>query len=644
MSNKVDFGFKFDNFKLMQVFEFYFNPPLKEREKLERGAVFEIFSFEPKNIYEKRLGPLYILGHLENVFPKNLYFLEKLAFFIKENYYKKSLLKPERAFRQTLNEVNKFLQEMISKGDVSWLGNLNYAVLTLKDFKINFTKIGSIKIILLRGGKIIDLEKKLRLREIESFSLKVFENIVSGKLMEDDFLLIFTANLYDFFEKEKLIEEIAKLPSDFEEKIKKISQEKKEELKKICGALLGISLVKKKVSLETKIISSESKKEFSFWQVFKIHFRDLINGLKKLKQPTLNFVRKNILIFSFLFLIFAGWIITNIEGQLKAKFYSETINEIEKSLTQVENHLVDEKTSQILLKENFKKIFPVLKDISRLPKNFYKNVILLNERILNNLYTLNKIEKIEDPEIYAKIDPKKFVPQKFILQNDDLYLFSAYQKDILKIDKDKKEILLEIDRKFDLACPLDDLILFFTKPNQVTILKDGKFFTIFIPLPFSESNFSDIYCYQNNIYFLDKKSGQIIWYFLLKPGENYKIGEPTLLLEKAILANSISFDGDLWISEKDSILKYKKGELKEKIRPDIFPEVQNFSKIFTSPSLPYLFILEPEQKRILIFEKSGKIFKQFQSERFDNLLDFSISKDGKKIFLLNHQTVYQLNL
>ena len=634
----------FDNFKLMKVYEFYFNPPLKESDKLERGVIFEIFSFEPKNIYEKRLGFLYIVGHLKNVLPKTLRFLDDLSYFIKENYYKKSILKPDIAFRQAIKETNNFLQNRIEKGDVSWLGNLNLIVLSLKDFAINFTKIGLIKVILLRAGKIVDLEKKLKLKDIESHPLKVFGNIVSGKVVEDDLLLIFTDKIYNFLEKEKLIEEISKFPSSFEEKIKKICQEKKEELKEISGALLGISLVKEKMPIQSEIISSEVSKEFSFRQVLKIHLKNLLETLKNLKEPAFNFIRKNILILSLVFFLFIGWVATSIEGSLRAKNYSKTINEIENTLTQIENNLVDENTSQILLKESLKKIAPILRDISRLPKNFSKNVISLNDKILTTLYHLNKLEKINEPEIYIQIDQKKFVPQKFVFQNEDLYLFSAYQKNILKIDKEKKETVLEINRKFDLACALDDLILFFSKPNQVTILKDGKFFTVFISLPYSDSDFSDINCYQNNIYFLDKKLGQVVWYFLLKPGENYKIGEPTLLLEKAILANSISFDGDLWILERDAILKYKKGELKEKIKPDIFPEIQSFSKIFTNPSLPYFFILEPEEKRVLIFEKSGKIFKQFQSEKFDNLLDFAISKDGKKIFLLNGQTIYQINL
>jgi hypothetical protein len=103
-------------------------------------------------------------------------------------------------------------------------------------------------------------------------------------------------------------------------------------------------------------------------------------------------------------------------------------------------------------------------------------------------------------------------------------------------------------------------------------------------------------------------------------------------------------NGFLWVLDKNSILKYQAGDLKEKIIPEIFPQPKLFSKIFLSPNLPYLFVLEPVQKRILIFNKEGKIIKQFQSPNFDNLLDFTVSEDGKTIYLLNGLKVYRLNL
>jgi len=67
-------------------------------------------------------------------------------------------------------------------------------------------------------------------------------------------------------------------------------------------------------------------------------------------------------------------------------------------------------------------------------------------------------------------------------------------------------------------------------------------------------------------------------------------------------------------------------------------------KIFTSATLPYLYLLEPVQKRIIILDKKGQIVKQFQSQKFDNLLDFAISENGKTIYLLNGLKVYKILL
>ncbi|KPJ71313.1 hypothetical protein AMJ50_02340, partial [Parcubacteria bacterium DG_74_3] len=59
--------------KLMQVFELYFNAGLQS------DLIFESFCYEPENIYERRVGSLFMVGALKNALPKNHYFLNKLS-------------------------------------------------------------------------------------------------------------------------------------------------------------------------------------------------------------------------------------------------------------------------------------------------------------------------------------------------------------------------------------------------------------------------------------------------------------------------------------------------------------------------------------------------------------------------------------
>lgn len=299
----------------MKIFQFFFNPKLKE------DLIVDVFCFEPLNIYEKRLGFLYAIGLLKNTLPKNQFFLEKLSKFIKEKYYKKTSLKPEKALRETLKEANDFLTNTAKEGDLSWLGNLSFAILNIKGFHLNFTKVGEIKIYLLRGKKIIDIDKKLRLQDIEPYPLKVFGNIVTGKLIEDDLILVLTKEVFDFIQKENLIQKLKSLTPFNEKEFKKIVEEKKESLAKIKGVAFAMSLTKKFEKGKKEIIAPKVLKEFSIKEFFSSSFSPFLKKEAKLKEFSFSKVfspfkekiktilknKKLTLILSFLLILILGY-------------------------------------------------------------------------------------------------------------------------------------------------------------------------------------------------------------------------------------------------------------------------------------------------------------------------------------------------
>jgi hypothetical protein len=294
----------------MRIFQFYFNP--KSREDL----IFDSFCFEPGNIYEKRLGSLYMVGVLKNALPKNYDFLEKIAKFVKENFYKKTLVKPEKALRETLKETNQFLEKIAKSGDVSWLGNLSFAILNLKNFELNFTKVGEMKFYLIRGKKVIDIDKRLRLQDIEPYPLKIFGNVVTGKLIENDLVLVLTKEVFDFFQNENLIQRIREIDYFNEKDFKRILDEKKEALSQVKGIAFFISLSKEISKEKKEIIAPKTLKEFSLREIFSpflktkklkpFSFSEIFSPLKEkililFKNP------KFILILTFIFVLFIGY-------------------------------------------------------------------------------------------------------------------------------------------------------------------------------------------------------------------------------------------------------------------------------------------------------------------------------------------------
>lgn len=250
----------------MQIFELHFNPKLKEEQ------IFDSFIYEPENIYERKLGSLYMVGEIQNTLLQNLNFLDTLAKVIKRNYYTLSLKSPERALSQGLKRVNDFLAEEVKKDNVSWLGNLNFAVLSLKDFDLIFTKTGNLKLLLIRAGQIIDIGKNLDLREIEPYPLKIFLSVVTGKLAQDDIILVLTKEVFDFFYQQNLLAKISQVENPDSKKIKEILPSglfTKGEGKNISGiCFLLVIKPDLKTARSPREIYFKRKEEFSFSQIF----------------------------------------------------------------------------------------------------------------------------------------------------------------------------------------------------------------------------------------------------------------------------------------------------------------------------------------------------------------------------------------
>jgi len=671
----------------MQVFEFHFNP------KAKSDVIFDSFCFEPENIYEKRLGSLYMIGTLKNVLPQNIRFLENLARVIKEKFYKTISATSEKSLRESLRIANNHLEKIAKSGDVSWLGNLNFAVFNLRDSELNFAKAGDLKVFLLRMGHIIDVDQKLKFEDFEPYPLKIFGNIVSGKLSENDIILILTKEVYETFLKEGLLNEIANLFPFDQKKLKETFNSKKEKLSTTSGVCLLIALTKEMpVKEKEMLIEKKPLLKFSFKKVFsplikifklpKISLKKPRISIKKpvLEAPqiklkvkiprikTLSFKlpefrlkfpsfqqNKNLSLILFLIAFLAlGFFIFGKFEEKQLKEYQVQLEEIQEKVNLAETYLLvgktnpqAEKKANSLFKESWQEISPLVNIASTFPSDFANQVLNLKKTIAFNLSQLNKLEIIEKPELFFEFKAREYIPQKMIAISSELYFFSPYSQNIFELSKQGEGKILSIDKKFNLATALPNSLLFFSSSNQLVNFKDGQF-SDFISLqpPYSNFNFDQLLSYQSNLYFLDKTAGKIVKYPYLG---NLRWGSPQLWLrsetKKTTNFESVAVDGAIWaLTKNNSIEKYYAGRLEKTLKWEIFPEPKSFKKLFTSPRLPYLYILEPIQKRVVVLDKSGQIKKQFQSEDFANLLDFAVSPDGKTIWLLNGLKVYQVKL
>lgn len=664
----------------MQIFEIHFNP------KIKKDIVFDSFCYEPENIYEKRLGNLYMVGELSNVLPQNLKFLDNLTKVIKEKYYGLSLSSSEKALKESLKEINEFLSSQIKNENVSWQGHLNFAILSLRENDLNFTKVGNLKILLSRNQNLINIGKNLESQEIIE-PLKIFSNIVSGKISENDKVMIFTKEVFDFFSTENLIQEIAGQEILKENKLKEILKKHDEKLRNISGIFLLIQVhseiqPKATLTLKRKPISkislsfSKVKNYFKIFEVKNKIFQKLtfIKRLKFLSKIKISFpffknltaklhikislirnkiknIKEKLKIFTFrknlisilllIFILLIGFFIFKGEQEQKIQQTQEFFSEIEMKIIQAENFLIlkDKEKANSLLQEAWQELLPQIKTGALLQKE----ALSLKDLIETKLYPLNKLEKNPITTFILEFKPKEidFIPQKILTLNSTLYFFNHFSQDFYKSDLNEKTgEILKIKENIKLATPFNDSILFFSEPNVLTILKNDRLSeNMFRPFS-SDSNFNNLVSYKSNIYFLDSNSGEIIRYSLPFDKGSLWLSSQT---KKPIKGKSMAIDGNIWILTKDNeIDRYFLGKYQETLKVNLFPYLEKPSKIWTSSSLPYLYILEPTKNRIVVLTKKGEIVKQFQIDEFNNLLDFTISKDGKTIWILNNQKVYQL--
>lgn len=663
--------------KYMKVFELHFNP--RESE----DTIFDSFCYEPINIEEKRLGNLYMVGNLKNVLPQNYKLLEDLAFQIKKEYYRECQRSSERALIESLKRGNKFLENLTKEGNVSWLGNLDFAILVIKNFDFHFTKVENISAFLLRRGKIIDIAQNLSQEEIEPYPLKVFGNLVSGKLIENDVILILTKEVSEIFLTEKLVNEIASLEIFTEKKLKEILEKKEKILKEVFGIALLIALTKEQPSLTQKLPEffhfEKVKKKFSFKETFspiKIAFSVFFNFFIKLFQKIFHFIgfrlslkiktpslpklktlpvlkfnslkHRIILILIFALILISGFFLFQFQEKRELANFKNQFIKIQLIAQDAENLLNLNKRVEAL--KLFLKTWEEIKSLEKnLPEdesalNLKNEVTAFKEKIKASLLNLSNLIRIENPEILFDFSQTNFVPQKMVILNGKIYFFNPIAQDLFELDinqKIGKEI--QTDIKFNYAQPITtNSIIFLSKPNNfIQFNPPDQFSETKIQIPGSDFDFIDFKKFYSNFYLLDKRSGNILK-CNLKKCEIWLSGETT---QKPLNAVSFAIDGSIWVLNKNgTIERYYAGTYQETLKIDIFPELEKPTKISIPQSLPYFYILEPMKNRILIVTKSGHILKQLQSEKFDNLKDFSVSDDGHTLYLLNGLILYQIKL
>lgn len=329
---------------------------------------------------------------------------------------------------------------------------------------------------------------------------------------------------------------------------------------------------------------------------------------------------------------------------------SDLIAAIEQKQNQIDASLLynNEAGAKKLLEE-VKGLIAGLPQKSQTQKDQY-NVLIAKYRV--QIEKISRVIRANAVEIanLTNLNPKAS-PANIILAKDKILASDAVGKSIYSIDLKSKlttAINLTDQNISRLDFPVIDknnLISYFNA-NSIIIFdtKTEKFSALEINYPAKPQKIIGFKQYNNRYYLADSINGQI--YRFNKNGSELT-GAVSWLNSPEDLTGvkSLDISGDVYLLKSGGeISKYSKGKKQEFSISAVEPNFSQAVKLTIPETQDYLYIFEPNAKRLVAFNKKGDFINQYTSDKFNDLKDFQIDETNKKIYFLNGALIYSIDM
>jgi len=436
------------------------------------------------------------------------------------------------------------------------------------------------------------------------------------------------------------------------------------------------SILKKTFSILRKIVNSflekakprteESRFEASLQNDIdnkEEHIKKEKNLLQRIKAKWNSFPFSSRLLLStslILTILFIGSVILLSQKkthEINLTRYSEILAQANQKEDEAEAALIyqDEKKARKSLKESQKLLEQILNS-----NYLQEEAKKLEAKIQEQLKKIDHIVEISEPKIiYDFKNLKPEIEIKELLHfNNLLFSYNPTNNKIYKYDTaENVGLSAKIDSnnlgRLQKATVLNNgRLVFYTDEPGLAIFDSNrdelkKLDTSLTKEISSAEDLKDISSYGTNIYLLDTNNNQIWKHTAILGG--FSKAKPWIRPNEGsdfTNAVSLAIDGAIYILKKDgTVLKYLSGYKKEFTLKEINQPIEQATEIYTLPGYANLYILEPKNKRVLIFDKKeGEIIKQYFSEKFNNLQGLVALEKEKKIYLLNETEIVEIEM
>ena len=217
------------------------------------GSSASLASSRNPDDISKKLGSLYIVGHLSPKNDETSYIVSLIASLAKREYFANPDLGPKESFSKTLKKTNEVLQDFFKdKGNTVDIG-----IFAIANENIFISKLGKFKIFLSRDGQHIDVLNNIHLFTKDHAPEQEFSNVISGKVEDGDKILSYYPSRALVTRERYLKEYLGKLDSaEFVGKMNEIKSQK--DTFSIAALFIDVSKYAEK-AVEARAVPSEMK-------------------------------------------------------------------------------------------------------------------------------------------------------------------------------------------------------------------------------------------------------------------------------------------------------------------------------------------------------------------------------------------------
>lgn len=425
-------------------------------------------------------------------------------------------------------------------------------------------------------------------------------------------------------------------------------------LKKSVVYLIGLFIYLFKIITDKKTLVDSSNRLVSkiknLWLTLKTMGQKLFFWYKNLNR--INKILFSVfLVCLLIFTANLGWQSLKNKTKEKQAIITNLTAEIEQKQNQVDASLLyNNEIGAKKLLEEIKKLLKQLPQNNQNQKDQFRALAAKHQAQIEKISRVIRATPVELAN-FANFNPNA-KPTNITLAKGKIYAADAASAAVYSIDPGNKLITLinlsnlNLDRLDFPSLDKNNNHIYYLGSNQVAVLdaKTEKFSGLNINYNGSLKKIVAFKQYNNRFYLTDAATGQI---YRFTKNNDQLTGPAPWLNNRTDLTNvvSLDIDGDVYLLKNHGeILKYNQGKKQDFALAEIEPALSQPAKIMVSPDDDYIYIFEPINKRLVVFDKTGKFINQYTSDKLDNLKDCQIDEKNKKIYFLNGTTVYSIDM